>query len=1162
MTLRARALFAQADALAPGSAPLLYEAYGAALDLRDDELARFALDRLLGLDLQPDERAALVHHRYELGDAADRLALVDAELTRGEASGSAPEIPRAALTQAAQAREYARLAQLHEALAAASDDSDAKVAEQCAAARAWVRAGEPARARTLLVSVLEQEPAQRYALTLLEEVMRTQGDAAGAIELLRAAAAQRESARDTELHLLAAGAAAESAGEFEAAAASYREAASAGDGRQAGSYGALWALLQLARRRGDSELERSAREALVAREEARGRGAVETLLLAEHLDLVEQQPAAAQARLARALGDEDVGHHAAIALALSRTAPLEMREQALELLATRATDSLRPALLRQLGGELIAHSGRPARVLDLAERVSVVRPDDRWAIWTRTHTRLSHQDDDASALESLAAITTDPQVADAARAEALWARQLAAPEQPLDAALEALPPTPDELGVELGPELAAVVAAVASPAHDAALRAQALDRLARDAEPELRPAALLALARAQLAQEDDVAAIETIEELLRLEPSSLAGWELAYVAARRRAHATLLAAAAEQLAALLEGEEALALLEEAADIHIDQLDDLPEAERLLGRALALEPTRARAYARLHECLVQRGDEAGLIALVRKRTTLIDDPEALLALYYELARRERKRGQIDAAFDAVDHALMLDDEHVGALALLADIHTARGDFAAAVGALERLAKGRDLPATQRRLALLGAADFLENRLADREGALARLEQLVEREPDDPKLALRVADLCERMGKEEGRTEDARRASLQRAAIALSRAVELEQSVGARVALGLRLGDLLRDELAQKEAAAEWYARVLAWSPDQLAAARAHFAITADRAQLERTEQALRSRAQAAPRSAEPLRKLASLAAVTDDRALAHVALAALSALGDVRDDERAAWEESQRRVRALRIEAGRTLTDHELADLLTPPLEPHANALARAVFAAAAELDDLTPARFGVGRGQRVSAKEPSALRDELRALVGAVGETLDELYVGGSAATGVAALPRNGQLSFVLGPKVESPLAGSARHAVALQIAGAHLQTLPLLVRGARDGARLLWAAIAAEELPLPRGARRDDLGDLPRTVSKALPRRTRRSLAELIRALPDGGDGLVAHCSSALAYTRRLALALSGELEAALEEAGADGEEALDLFQTWTSAALSASRRKLGLAP
>ncbi|MDB4972793.1 MAG: Exonuclease SbcC, partial [Myxococcaceae bacterium] len=347
---RALALYTRADALAPGDLALLQEAYGSALELADAALLSFALERLLALELRADERAALLLHRFELASDEERDASIDAELARPEPASS---LLKLALSHTATRHDYARLVRIHEARARACAERaevDDAAAELCAAARAALRARDLPRTRALLEQALVHAPAQPYALTLLEEVLREQGDAAAAITLLRSAAERHLGQVDRERHLLAAGAAAEAADDTAGATQSYLEAASQAEP----SLGALWALSRLAQRKQLPELEHQARAGLANRERTQQRAGVDTLLLAEHLDLIDQKPAEAEALLQLTLEDSDLGHHAAVALALSRTAPLALRAQALELLATRATDSLRPALLRELGGALAA----------------------------------------------------------------------------------------------------------------------------------------------------------------------------------------------------------------------------------------------------------------------------------------------------------------------------------------------------------------------------------------------------------------------------------------------------------------------------------------------------------------------------------------------------------------------------------------------------------------------------------------------------------------------------------------------------------------------------------------------------------------------------------------------------------------------------------------
>lgn len=1133
---RALRLYTRADVLVPGDRVLLREAYGSALELDDEPLARFALDRLLALELDPDERAALLVHRLELASDEERGELLDRVIAQ---PGAQPWLPflRMASLDAATQRDYPRLSLLHELSAQAARDPESAAGELCAAARAALRAHDIGRARSLLEQALTQLPSHRYALTLLEEVLRQQGDAAGAIALLRSAAARHESTRAAEQSLLSAGTAAEIAGDFDKAAQNYLEAAS----REPPSLGALWALLRLAQKRRDRELERKARSGLHERERAEGRAAVDTVLLAEHYDLGLSQPGLAEPLLAQALADPDGGHHAALALLLSRSAGLELRTQALDLLATRATDSLRPALLRELGGAQVAHGHPAARVLDVVDRVLRTRPDDRWAVWTRTHTGLPHDEEGlAVALTQLAAITTDPQVADSARAEALWARQLLTPGSTLADTLASV--LPDD--AELGPLLAEMIVAVGSPAHDGAERTRAFQTLARTAELEAQPAVQLGLARSRLAQGDPASALTLIEELLTRDVGELAVWELAYEAAREAKRPELLARAAQQLAEHLDGEAALELLEEAALVRLEELLEPEEAEQLLVRVLAASPRRELAYRRLRDLYGIRGDDEQLAALIRQRTSLVDEPDELTKLYSELARLERKRGDLSAALDAVDNLLMLDDGHLGALALRAEIQTQRGQFREAVEALERLADSKDLPRAQRRIAGLGAADFLENKLEERPLALQRLERLLELEPNDASLHLRTADVAERLGE------------FERTSAALERAVALTED-GSRSELGLRHGKLL-NQLGRKEEAVEVLRRVLTWAPDQVDAARLLLELVGDTSVLPPLEQALRLQAYERPRDADPLRKLRTVAELKGDRDLAFIALSTLMALEQ--GDEREARALAQLLADAPRTPRGEALTETELRGLLTPAPEGPIQQLLREVFSAAGELDRLEPGRFGVGRSERSSAKDPHPLRTEVRAFCDALQIKLGDLYVGGPEPTRVAVIPRDDEVAVVLGGGLKQPLSMEARHTLCLSLAAFQLRSLPLLSRTPAEAAQLLYAALMPEGWNAPMQVERDKLLELTKGVSRALSRRAKRNLTELARAVPSGID-LEPHCRTALARTRQLALALSGELALVLRDVDTNERDATELLRTWTSTALGGSRRKLGLA-
>jgi hypothetical protein len=192
-----------------------------------------------------------------------------------------------------------------------------------------------------------------------------------------------------------------------------------------------------------------------------------------------------------------------------------------------------------------------------------------------------------------------------------------------------------------------------------------------------------------------------------------------------------------------------------------------------------------------------------------------------------------------------------------------------------------------------------------------------------------------------------------------------------------------------------------------------------------------------------------------------------------------------------------------------------------------------------------------------------------LGITPSDFYVGGDEAGRVQVLPRDGECAFVVGVGVTAPLTSSRRHQVALQLAGVKLSSLPLLHRSSAQAARLMFAAFAATDCPLPSGVLREELGDQPRALGKQLPRRVRKVIPELARALPDGGSRMERHCRLLVRHTHRLALLLSGDLYAATEailgalparDAISESDDALDLIRAWVSSPMATLRTKVGL--
>ncbi len=1141
---KALELFQRAEAKADGSPEIAREAYGTGLDLNAVDLTRFGLEQLLAKPLDPEERAALLHHQAELAPLEDARALLNRNIENQEARAFFPQLAR---LRAAEERDLTLLARSHELLSDQRMEPERAAAHLCAAARAHFRLGKGERAKHLLDRVLANDASHRYAVALQHEILKSLGAEAEIVGLLRRAAEAQTSERDAELSLLMAGAAAEAAGDASRAAQNYEQAAE----RNAQSVSPHWALLRLGQRQNNDDWVLQARQNLAAREKARGTPGIDVLLLAEHHELTLRSPESVESWLSESLTDPSIGHHAALMLASTPKATAEGRERAVEVLAERVDDAQKPALLAELGGMLLAQGAEHVRVLDIVERTRGLAADDVWALWMRASIPLPHDEEGhAEALEALARVTADESLASNLRAEANLVRFFSGtPSAPSsDQASE---------NSSLTVELAHTVLETTSPAHDAALRARAQTTLL-----EVQAASRhkdLTSARTLIATGNVKEALSTLEPLLAANSADFQALELAKVAARGAGEFVRLAEICEALSCHLTGDLALALLEEAAVVRMDDLADLRGAEALLVRVLALAPERTLSFHRLQDLLTARGDHARLMELLRDRTERVDDPEELVALFYELARLYRAAGDLDAALDAVDNVRML-DEHVGALALAAEIYTSREAWPEAVEVLQALATARFVPEAQKKLARLGAADFLEHKLKDGAAALAQLEILVENGQPDVALFKRIADVAERID------------NVTRAVSALQAAIDLT-SGSQRDVLRLRCGLLLAEKACAPEQAKELFAAVLAEQPSHLQAMQALVSVTneatAKTALYREFEQEVQKELKAAPTDPLPLRKWLALAEARGDAGMQAIALSTLLALHAETPGEREAFERLTRtNVAALRTKAA-PLSASELASLpLRAPSVPYQN-LFRAVFSAAAEIDQLEPSRFGAARGQRVAVKDALPVRDEVLSLAHLLNLKVSEFYVGGDDPRRIAAMPRDDELAFLVGSEVAHPLTPSQRTLATLQLAATALQTLPLLARSSTQAAKLVYAALVASDCPLPGEILREELGDLPRSLGRALPRKTKKALPELVRALPDRGASMELQLVLALRHTRSVSLLLAGDLASALEhtlgafptrDSIAASAEALDLVTVWTSSAMNTLRNRLGL--
>jgi tetratricopeptide (TPR) repeat protein len=338
------------------------------------------------------------------------------------------------------------------------------------------------------------------------------------------------------------------------------------------------------------------------------------------------------------------------------------------------------------------------------------------------------------------------------------------------------------------PDAAIATEEALTPGDDAEFRANALEKRLHHSESIGRGALDAAYCRALVDADRGAEAVALLSNAVDERPDDRALWETLRGAARQARQWPLVAQACERLAPFVEGSLKADLLEEAGVVRLDCLEQYQQAEDLFRRALEEDPSRNIAFRRLHDLLVEQEDGEALEALVSDRLAL-GGPKDRLDLLYERARLLRGFSDRPGALEALEELFTAEPEHPGALALAAEVHVSLEQWAEAVECLQRLSKA-SIPEEQRRVAHLGAADFLETHLAAKAEALEELRAV-------EALGLADAQIWTRIGVLEagfdnrGAAIDALTHALEvepTHAVAISRLVELIDEADKDVALG--------------------------------------------------------------------------------------------------------------------------------------------------------------------------------------------------------------------------------------------------------------------------------------------------------------------------------------------------------------------------------------
>ena len=855
------------------------------------DAARTAMDALLKREVDDSERSALLRDRFMLAETAEDS---DQALSAGlNHSAAHPWALDAARIRGADHKSFELLARAHRILAERSGEPDRKAAHLAVAGRAYIRAEMEDEAVAVLRAALAENPGHRYAVALLEEQLRKRGNMDEVVALLRRAAEAQEGPRAAMVRLLLAGAAAEASGDDAVAAQTYEQAAD----HDPDSVSPLWALRRLALRTRNADLLLRVQEGLSERELQTSEGGHATLELAEHYAFVVGQATLAERPLSAALERATVGLEAAATLVSLPDHEIDpsLRIQALETLlaASSGGDAL---VLGRLLGSVAETDGLDVERADAIAatlRADEATAADMWANLRALRSSATGGDAEARAEAwiSLCNATSDPIASAHLMLHGLRAKLVGVGNDAADDAFllaQELAEAADE--GEQGQKVIAAIAAdeMLEAGDDAEVRADTLLARLEHSSTATRRGLEAAAGRALTAARRPQEALDVLKAVVASEPGDLASWEALRLAARQVPAWDDVVQACDRLATVAQGDDRNELLEEAGAVLMDHLGSPAEAEKRLQQVVRADRSRPNAYHRLHDLIAARDDAPALLELVSQRIGSVHDSSELERLFYEQARLLRAAGELDKALVAIENLRMLDDEHVGGIALAVEINVSRQNWADAVEGLRDIAAS-PVPISQKRISRLGAADFLQKRLNDPRGALQELTEIDKLGLADLAIHKRMAALAEEVGD----LASAARA-YEQAAVA-SRGDE-------RAALSRKAGELLRTNVKDDAAALTAFRRAFEQAPHDFASAQAIAELlegdAARRNHAERFEQALRGRLDRQPLELDDLRSFAAIGVWKKSSWLEAAALEALSAMA-------AATPAEETRLNALR-----------------------------------------------------------------------------------------------------------------------------------------------------------------------------------------------------------------------------------------------------------------